>query len=46
VFYVGEHALARNDPVAAAPLLREAVAACPVGFLERAGAIGELKRLP
>jgi tetratricopeptide (TPR) repeat protein len=46
VFYVGEYALARNDPASAAPLLREAVAICPVGFLERAGAIGELKRLP
>jgi hypothetical protein len=45
VFYVGEFALAKNDPVAAAPLLREAVASCPVGFLERAGALGELKRL-
>jgi lipoprotein NlpI len=45
VFYVGEYALAKNDPAAAAPLLREAVASCPVGFLERAGAIGELKRL-
>jgi lipoprotein NlpI len=45
VFYVGEYALATNDPVAAAPLLREAAASCPVGFLERAGALGELKRL-
>jgi tetratricopeptide (TPR) repeat protein len=45
VFYVGEYALANNDPAAAAPLLREAVASCPVGFLERAGAMGELKRL-
>ena len=45
VFYVGEYALAQNDPAAAAPLLREAAASCPVGFLERAGAIGELKRL-
>jgi lipoprotein NlpI len=46
VFYVGEYALANNDPAAAAPLLREAATSCPVGFLERAGAIGELKRLP
>jgi tetratricopeptide (TPR) repeat protein len=45
VFYVGEYALARNDPAAATPLLREAAANCQVGFLERAGAIGELKRL-
>jgi tetratricopeptide (TPR) repeat protein len=45
VFYVGEYALATNDPAAAAPLLREAVASCPVGFLERAAALGELKRL-
>jgi tetratricopeptide (TPR) repeat protein len=44
-FYVAEYALAKNDPAAAAPLLREAVASCPVGLLERAGAIGELKRL-
>jgi lipoprotein NlpI len=46
VFYVGEYALAKGDPAAAAPLLREAAASCPVGFLERAGAIGELQRLP
>jgi tetratricopeptide (TPR) repeat protein len=45
VFYVGEFALTRSEPAAAAPLLREAVAACPVGFLERAGALGELQRL-
>ncbi len=45
VFYVGEYALAKNDRGAAAPLMREAVASCPVGTLERAGAIGELKRL-
>jgi tetratricopeptide (TPR) repeat protein len=44
-FYVAEFALATNDPATAAPLLREAVASCPVGLLERAGAIGELKRL-
>jgi tetratricopeptide (TPR) repeat protein len=46
VFYVGEYALAKNEPTAAAPLMREAAAACPIGFLERAGALGELKRLP
>jgi lipoprotein NlpI len=46
VFYVGEYALARNDRATAAPLMREAAASCPVGFLERAGALGELKRLP
>jgi len=45
VFYVGEYALAKNDGAAAAPLMREAAASCPVGALERAGAIGELKRL-
>jgi tetratricopeptide (TPR) repeat protein len=45
VFYVGEYALARNDGAAAAPLMREAATSCPVGFLERAGALGELKRL-
>jgi lipoprotein NlpI len=45
VFYVGEYALAKNDRAAAAPLMREAAASCPVGFLERAGALGELKRL-
>jgi len=45
VFYVGEYALANSDSAAAAPLMREAVASCPVGFLERAGAVGELKRL-
>ena len=44
-FYVAEYALAKNDPATAAPLLREAVTSCPVGLLERAGAIGELKRL-
>jgi hypothetical protein len=44
VFYVGEYALARNEPAAAAPLLREAAASCPVGFLERVGALGELQR--
>jgi lipoprotein NlpI len=45
VFYVGEYALAQNDPATATPLLREAAASCPPGFLERAGALGELKRL-
>jgi tetratricopeptide (TPR) repeat protein len=45
VFYVGEYALAKNDRAAATPLMREAAASCPVGFLERAAAIGELKRL-
>jgi tetratricopeptide (TPR) repeat protein len=45
VFYVGEYALAKNDRAAAAPLMREAAASCPVGFLERAGALGELERL-
>jgi lipoprotein NlpI len=44
-FYVGEYALTRNEPAAAMPLMREAAASCPVGLLERAGAIGELKRL-
>lgn len=44
-FYVGEHALAIGDQAGAAPLVREAAASCPVGFLERAAAIGELKRL-
>jgi tetratricopeptide (TPR) repeat protein len=46
VFYLGEYALAKDDRAAAAPLMREAAATCPVGFLERAGALGELKRLP
>ena len=45
VFYVGEYALVKNDSAAATPLLREAAASCPVGSLERAGALGELKRL-
>jgi lipoprotein NlpI len=45
VFYVGEYALAKNDRAAAAALMREAAETCPVGFLERAGAIGELRRL-
>jgi lipoprotein NlpI len=45
VFYVGEYALAKNDRATAAPLMREAATTCPVGFLERAGALGELKRL-
>jgi hypothetical protein len=45
VFYVGEYALAKGDRPGAMPLLREAASACPVGFLERAAAIGELKRL-
>jgi lipoprotein NlpI len=44
-FYVGEHALAQGDPAGAA-LVREAAASCPVGFLERAAALGELARLP
>jgi lipoprotein NlpI len=44
-FYVGEYALARNEAAAAGPLLREAAASCAVGFLERAGALGELQRL-
>jgi tetratricopeptide (TPR) repeat protein len=46
LFYVGEYALAKSDPAAAAPLLREAAASCPVGLLERAAAIGEAQRLP
>jgi tetratricopeptide (TPR) repeat protein len=46
VFYLGEYALAQDDRAAAAPLMREAAATCPVGFLERAGALGELQRLP
>jgi len=45
VFYLGEHALTRNDRAGAATLIREAAENCPVGFLERAAAIGELKRL-
>jgi tetratricopeptide (TPR) repeat protein len=45
VFYVGEYALTKDDRATAAPLLREAAASCPVGFLERVGAMGELKRL-
>ena len=45
VFYVGEYALARNDRAAATALMREAATICPVGFLERVGALGELKRL-
>ena len=44
-FYVGEHALTRNDRSGAAALIREAAENCPIGFLERAAAIGELKRL-
>jgi lipoprotein NlpI len=44
-FYVGEYALAHNDRATAASLIREAAETCPVGFLERAAAIGELKRL-
>jgi lipoprotein NlpI len=44
-FYVGEYALAQGDHAAAGPLLREAAASCPIGFLERAAAIGELGRL-
>jgi hypothetical protein len=38
-------ALTKDDRATAAPLLREAAASCPVGFLERVGAMGELKRL-
>jgi hypothetical protein len=45
MFYVGEYALAQSDPAAATPLMREAAASCPPGFLERAGALGELQRL-
>ena len=44
-FYVGEHALATGDQAGAASLVREAATSCPVGFLERAAAIGELTRL-
>jgi hypothetical protein len=43
---VGEYALAHGDAARAAPLMRDAAATCPVGFLERAAALGEVKRLP
>jgi lipoprotein NlpI len=45
VFYVGEYALTHDDRGGATVLIREAAETCPVGFLERAAAIGELKRL-
>jgi len=44
-FYVGEFALAQSDPASATALMRAAAASCPAGFLERAGALGELQRL-
>jgi lipoprotein NlpI len=44
-FYLGEHALASNDRAAAVSLMREAAEGCPLGFLERVAALGELRRL-
>jgi tetratricopeptide (TPR) repeat protein len=45
VFYLGEYLLEHNDRGAATTAMREAAQTCPVGFLERIGAIGELRSL-
>jgi lipoprotein NlpI len=44
-FYAGEWYLLKGNRTEAVPLLRQAEASCPKGFVEYTGAVAELRRL-
>jgi tetratricopeptide (TPR) repeat protein len=44
-FYIGQWHLLRDEKIAAVNALREAMRSCPANFIERTGAVAELRRL-
>jgi tetratricopeptide (TPR) repeat protein len=44
-FYIGQWHLLRDDRIAAVKVLREAMRSCPANYIERTGAVAELRRL-
>jgi lipoprotein NlpI len=44
-FYIGQWHLLQDDRIAAVKALREAMRTCPVNFIERTGAVAELRHL-